>query len=67
MATVLQPEAIEAVMGEPAAADPIRVFVGLESALTEAERVALTVEELRRTGAFDRELLMVISPPAPAT
>jgi uncharacterized membrane protein len=62
VATVLQPEAIEAVMGEPAAADPIRVFVGLESALTEAERVALTVEELRRTGAFDRELLMVISP-----
>jgi hypothetical protein len=67
VATVLQPEAIEAVMGEPAAAEPIRVFVGLESALTEAERVALTVEELRRTGAFDRELLMVISPPAPAT
>jgi uncharacterized membrane protein len=62
VATVLQPEAIEAVMGEPAAAEPIRVFVGLESALTEAERIALTVEELRRTGAFDRELLMVISP-----
>jgi hypothetical protein len=48
-------------MGEPAAAEPIRVFVGLESAPTEAERVALAVEELRRTGAFDRELL-VISP-----
>jgi len=62
VATVLRPEAIEAVMGEPAAAEPIRVFVGLESALTEAERVALTMEELRRTGAFDREVLMVISP-----
>ena len=34
VATVLRPEAIEAVMGEPAAAEPIRVFVGLESALT---------------------------------
>jgi uncharacterized membrane protein len=49
-------------MGEPAAAEPIRVFVGLESGLTETDRVALAVEELRRTGAFDRELLMVISP-----
>jgi uncharacterized membrane protein len=62
VSTALRPEAIEAVMGEPAAAEPVRVFVGLESALTEAERVALTVEELRRTGAFDRELLMLISP-----
>jgi uncharacterized membrane protein len=62
VATVLSSEAIEAVMGEPAAAEPIRVFVGLESAPTEAERVALAVEELRRIGAFDRELLLVISP-----
>jgi uncharacterized membrane protein len=62
VATVLTPEAIEAVMGEPAAAEPIRVFVGLESAATEAERVALALSELERTGAFDRELLMVISP-----
>ena len=46
----------------PAAAQPIRVFVGLESAATEAERVALALAELDRTGAFDRELLMVISP-----
>jgi hypothetical protein len=62
VASVLTPAAIEAVMGEPAAAEPIRVFIGLESALTEAERVALAVEELRRTGAFDRELLLMISP-----
>ena len=61
VATVLGAEAIEAVMGEPAT-EPIRVFVGLESALTEEQRVALAVEELGRTGAFDRELLMVISP-----
>jgi len=62
VATALRPEAIEAVMGEPAAAEPVRVFVGLESALTETQRVALTVEELERTGAFDRELLLLISP-----
>jgi uncharacterized membrane protein len=62
VATAVRPEAIEAVMGEPAAAEPIRVFVGLESAPTEVERVTLAMEELRRTGAFDRELLVVISP-----
>jgi uncharacterized membrane protein len=62
VATAVRPEQIEQVMGEPAVAQPIRVFVGLESAPTEAERLALALEELERTGAFDRELLMVISP-----
>jgi uncharacterized membrane protein len=62
VATVLSAEAIEQVMGEPAAAEPIRVFVGLESAATEAERVALALAELERTGAWDRSLLMVVSP-----
>jgi uncharacterized membrane protein len=62
VSTVLRADQIEKVMGEPAAAEPIRVFVGLESAATEAERLALAVSELERTGAFDRELLMVISP-----
>ena len=62
VATAVRPEQIEKVMGEPAVAEPIRVFVGLESAPTEAERIALALAELERTGAFDRELLMVISP-----
>jgi uncharacterized membrane protein len=62
VATAVRPEEIERVMGEPAAAEPIRVFVGLESAPTEADRLALAMAELERTGAFDRELLMVISP-----
>jgi uncharacterized membrane protein len=62
VATAVRPHAIEVVMGEPAAAEPVRVFVGLESALTETQRVALAMAELERTGAFDRELLMVISP-----
>ena len=53
---------IEQVMGEPAAAEPVRIFVGLESASTEYERRDLALGELQRTGAFDRELLMVISP-----
>ena len=62
VATAVRPHAIEAVMGEPAVAEPIRVFVGLESAPTETQRVALAMAELERTGAFDREVLMVISP-----
>lgn len=49
-------------MGEPAAAEPIRIFVGLESALTEYERRDLALGELQRTIAFDRQLLMIISP-----
>jgi uncharacterized membrane protein len=39
--------------------DPIRVYVGLENAPTVAERAELAVAELRRTGAFERELLVV--------
>jgi uncharacterized membrane protein len=62
VASAVRPPAIEAVMGEPAVAEPIRVFVGLESAPTATGRVALAMAELERTGAFDRELLLVISP-----
>ncbi len=62
VSTALSTELIEGVMGEPAVADPIRVFVGLESAPTERERLDLAMQELERTGAFDRKLLMVISP-----
>ena len=62
VSTVLRAQLIERVMGEPAAAEPIRVYVGLESAPTEYERRDLVLRELQRTGAFDRELLMVISP-----
>ena len=62
VSTVLRAQLIERVMGEPAAAEPIRVYVGLESAATENERRDLVLGELERTGAFDRELLMVISP-----
>ena len=36
------------------ASPPIRVYVGLESAATEEERVALVLDELERTGAFER-------------
>ncbi len=52
---------IAAVMGEPAL-DPIRVYIGLTSAPTIDERVRLALEELDRTGALDRSLLVLCSP-----
>ena len=51
-----------AVTGEAMLADPIRVFIGVESAPTIAERVRLAMDELRRTGAFDRKYLLIQSP-----
>lgn len=42
-----------------AAIEPIRVYAGLGSAGTLAERARLAVAELQRTGAFDRDVLMV--------
>jgi uncharacterized membrane protein len=62
VSTALEAQLIEPVMGEPATAEPIRIYVGLESAPTEYERRDLALRELARTGAFDRDLLMVISP-----
>jgi len=53
---------IETVMEEPARATPIQVYVGLDSAGGPRERVDLALAELERTGAFDRSVLMLISP-----
>ncbi|MGH2598316.1 MAG: alpha/beta-hydrolase family protein, partial [Dehalococcoidia bacterium] len=61
VATYMHRHWIEEVMQEPAI-DPIRVYVGLDSAPTEADRVRLAVAELQRTGAFDRTLLIAVSP-----
>jgi uncharacterized membrane protein len=41
--------------------DPIRVYAGLRSAGSADERAALAVRELERTGAFDREVLGVVT------
>jgi uncharacterized membrane protein len=59
---VLRPDAIQEVMDEPPIRHPIRAYVGLESAPSEDERVALALAELDRTGAFDRAWLMFASP-----
>ena len=41
------------------AIEPIRVYVGLKSAETAAGRAELLLDELIRTGAFDRQILVV--------
>ncbi len=46
--------------GNPAE-HPIRVYAGLESADTADARAELAVQELERTGAFDRDVLVVAS------
>ncbi|NYJ07573.1 alpha/beta-hydrolase family protein [Petropleomorpha daqingensis] len=53
---------IETVMGTPARAAPVQVYVGLDSAPTPRERVDLAMAELERTGALDRSLLVLVSP-----
>src|SRR4051812_36896083 len=53
---------IETVMGTPAHAAPVQVYVGLDNAPTPRERVDLAMAELERTGAFDRSLLVLVSP-----
>ncbi|HEX5018456.1 MAG TPA: alpha/beta-hydrolase family protein [Actinomycetes bacterium] len=51
---------ISQVTGEMAM-DPIRVYAGLDSAPTADGRAELVVRELHRTGAFDRDVLVVAS------
>jgi uncharacterized membrane protein len=49
-------------MGQDAVADPVRIYIGLASGRSETERVDLAIRELERTGAFDRQLLVAVSP-----
>lgn len=53
---------IETVMGVPARAAPVAVYVGLDNAPTPRDRVELAMSELERTGAFERSLLALVSP-----
>ncbi|MGU3499991.1 alpha/beta hydrolase [Mycobacterium sp. C31M] len=45
--------------GRPAR-EPIRAYAGLQTADTDEGRVAVLLSELERTGAFDREVLVLI-------
>lgn len=42
--------------------EPVRVYVGLDSAGSASERAELAVRELDRAGGFDREILVVWAP-----
>jgi uncharacterized membrane protein len=53
--------AISAFTGRPAR-DPIRVYVGRANADTPQERADLALAELKRLGAFERKVLLVVSP-----
>ncbi|WP_349436887.1 alpha/beta-hydrolase family protein [Pararhizobium sp. A13] len=44
------------------ALEPIRVYVGLNAAKTAKERAALALAELKRVGAFERSILIVVVP-----
>ena len=54
-------EEIEAMTGRPAET-PLRVYVGLRSAETVAERAQLALAEMQRVGAFDKSILVLIMP-----
>jgi uncharacterized membrane protein len=45
--------------GRPAK-EPIRVYVGLNTAGTDDSRMAVMLSELERTGAFDRKVLVIV-------
>ena len=47
---------------ENEAREPIRVYVGLNAARSTEERAELALEELKRTGAFDRSVLVLATP-----
>ena len=44
------------------AEEPLRVYVGLNSAETHAERARLALAEMIRVGAFDREIVVLVTP-----
>jgi uncharacterized membrane protein len=54
-------EDIAAVTGRPAK-QPLRVYVGLTSADTIEARAELALAEMKRVGAFDRSVLVIVMP-----
>jgi uncharacterized membrane protein len=53
---------IPTVTGLPALADPVQVYVSLDSAASTRNRVELALAEMDRTGAWDRSLIVLVSP-----
>lgn len=60
---VITPDLIEEAMGEPAVAHPVRVFVGFnQQPLYTSGRAEVALEEMERTGAYDRGTILLVSP-----
>jgi hypothetical protein len=63
VATATTAEELELFHGAGARlADPVRVYVGVDSAASATERAELAVRELERAGGFDRKVLAVWVP-----
>lgn len=58
----VRPDQIESVTGEPARAEPIRLYVGMDSDPDQSRRIGMALEELERSGAYDRSLIILASP-----
>jgi uncharacterized membrane protein len=60
---VVDRDLVEATMGEPAVADPVRVYIGFNSEPRyQTGRSEMALAEMERCGAFDRKYLLLISP-----
>ncbi len=59
VATGPHADELTALNGRPAK-EPIRIYAGLQSADTDAGRIAVLLSELQRTKAFERRLLVII-------
>ncbi|MEN8239604.1 MAG: alpha/beta-hydrolase family protein [Actinomycetota bacterium] len=60
---VVTPDLIEGVLGEPAAAHPIRAYIGYNSEpIYTTGRSEMALEELSKLGAFDRKYLLLFAP-----
>lgn len=60
---VITPEQIKSVTGKKAKASPIRAYIGFNSDRHyHSARAEMAMAELRRTKAFDREYLLLVSP-----
>ena len=59
---VLGPSVEQLRQFSPKAIEPLRVYVGLNSAETPMERAKLALEELKRVKAFERSTLLLMTP-----
>lgn len=55
-------DAFVEVMGEAPSSDPVRVFVGMDSADSRDDRVEVAIQDLRRAGGFDKSMIIAASP-----